>query len=177
MCLIYGFLFCISAVSAQTLGLGNGFLTRNTTVFDIALVKDSQTLYSLKPRSTSGFDFIPSDKMTLRQGNHNYHLGDITFRARTSGSSAWISGDTSTNRRPVTALSASGAVFAASDLTPTLPTDSPLNIVRRWVIDNNNLQLSFTIKNAQSVLVEIGALGVPLEFNNVSKSCATDQTA
>ncbi|KAF9056072.1 hypothetical protein BJ165DRAFT_1430646 [Panaeolus papilionaceus] len=173
LCLIYGFLFCISAVSAQTLGLGNGFLTRNTTVFDIALVKDSQTLYSLKPRSTSGFDFIPSDKMTLRQGNHNYHLGDITFRARTSGSSAWISGDTSTNRRPVTALSASGAVFAASDLTPTLPTDSPLNIVRRWVIDNNNLQLSFTIKNAQSVPVEIGALGVPLEFNNIF----TDRTA
>ncbi|PPQ73464.1 hypothetical protein CVT24_007555 [Panaeolus cyanescens] len=161
-------LVCASVVSAQTLGLGNGFLTRNTTVFNVALVKDSQTLYSLKPRSNSGFDFIPADKMSQRQGNRNYHLGDITFRARASGSSAWISGDTSTNRRPVTAITPSGSSFASSDLTPTLPTNSPLNIVRQWVIDNENLQLLFVVKNTQSVPVEIGALGIPLEFNNAS---------
>lgn len=105
--------------------------------------------------------------MTWRQANGNYHLGDITFRARTVGSSAWISGDTAASRQPVTVLSTSGSVFAASDLTPTLPTNSPLKIIRQWVVDKDNLQLLFVVKNTQPVSVEIGALGLPLEFNNV----------
>ncbi|PPR01779.1 hypothetical protein CVT24_001802 [Panaeolus cyanescens] len=131
--ILQSFLLCVSVAYAQTLGLGNGFITKNTTIFNIALVKDSQTLFSLTPNKNPAFDFIPSDEMTFRQGNGNYHLGDITFRARTVGSNNWISGDTSTDRRPVTAFPPSGSVFAASNLTPTLSVDSPLNIVRHGI--------------------------------------------
>ncbi|KAF8079162.1 hypothetical protein FPV67DRAFT_1404202 [Lyophyllum atratum] len=167
-------IFCISMaslVSAQ-LGLPNGLLPFTTPTFSLQLVKDSQTLYSLKPAGSS-FDFIPGDKMTQRQNNGQYHLGDITFRARKVGSTAWVSGDSSTARRPVTALAVSGTTLAAANLAPTLPSTSLLSITRRWVLQNNVLQLLFDVTNSQTTAVEIGALGIPLEFNNIF----TDRTA
>ncbi|GLB43575.1 hypothetical protein LshimejAT787_1400870 [Lyophyllum shimeji] len=158
-------------VTAQ-LGLSDGFLSFNTSTFSVQLVTDSQTLYSLKPAGSS-FDFIPGDKMSQRQNNGQYHLGDITFRARKVGSTAWVSGDTSTARRSVTPLPASGTTLAAANLAPTLPSSSLLSITRRWVLQNNVLQLLFDVTNAQTTAVEIGALGIPLEFNNIF----TDRTA
>ncbi|KAF8167585.1 hypothetical protein B0H34DRAFT_23059 [Crassisporium funariophilum] len=163
-------------VTAQTntLGLADGFLSFNTSTFAVQLVKDSQTLYSLKPRASgSAFDFIPADKMSLRQSNGNYHLGDVTFRVRKSGSTTWVNGDTSSSRRPVTALPAVAPVLAAANLSPTLPSNSLISITREWVLQDNQLQLLFLIKNSQTVPVEIGALGLPLEFNNIF----TDRTA
>jgi hypothetical protein len=165
------FIYMSQTVSAQangTLGLADGFLSFNTSVFAVQLVKDSQTLYSLKPRvNNTAFDFIPADQMTLRQNNGNYHLGDITFRVRKVGSTTWLSGDTSAARKPVVALPISGSTLAAADLTPTLPSNSLLNITRRWTLKNDQLQLLFAVQNSQTVAVEIGALGAPLEFNNV----------
>ncbi len=158
----------VARSQTPTLGLPDGFITLDTPLFSVQLVKDSQTLYSLQPKNVSGgFDFIPADQMTLRQFNGNYHLGDITFRARTVGSNAWLSGDTSASRNTVTALPASGTTLAASNLSPTLPSDSLLNITRRWVLDNGTLELLFDVINSQNTSVEIGALGAPLEFNNV----------
>lgn len=160
----------LSVVSVQcqqaTLGLADGFLSFNSSTFAMQLVKDSQTLYSLKTINGE-FDFIPADQMTLRQYNGNYHLGDITFRARLAGSSSWSSGDSSAARKPVKALSATGSTFATSDLSPTLPANSLLKITRRWVLSNGTLELLFDVTNSQSSSVEIGALGAPLEFNNV----------
>ena len=104
--------------------------------------------------------------MSLRQYNGNYHLGDITIRARTVGSSNWVSSDSAANRKPVSVLPAGGSTLAAANLAPTLP-GSLLNVTRRWVINNNQLNLLFDIKNSQKTAVEIGALGAPLEFNNV----------
>lgn len=151
-------------VSAQ-LGLPNGFLSFTTPTFSVQLVKDSQTLNSLKPVGSS-FDFIPADKMTQRQNNGQHHLGDITFRARQVGSTAWINADSATARRPVTAQAVSGTTLAAANLAPTLPSTSLLNITRRWVLQNNVMQLLFDVTNSQTTAVEIGALGIPLEFNN-----------
>lgn len=150
-----------------TLGLADGFLTFSAAPFSVQLVKDSQTLYSLK---NGNFDFIPADKMTQRQYNGNVHLGDISFRARVVGSSAWISGDTFSSRKPVRALSTSGPTLAAADLSPSLPSNSLLNITRRWVFQNNTLQVLFDVTNSRANSVEIGALGAPLEFNNVTYS-------
>jgi hypothetical protein len=42
------------------LGLADGFSTFNTTAFNVQLVKDSQTLYSLSPAGST-FNFIPTD--------------------------------------------------------------------------------------------------------------------
>lgn len=147
-----------------TLGLVDGFLSFAAAPFSVQLVKDSQTLYSLK---NGNFDFIPADKMTQRQYNGNVHLGDISFRARVVGSSAWTSGDSFSSRKPIRALSPAGPTLAAADLSPTLPSNSLLNITRRWVFQNNTFQLLFDVTNTRTSPVEIGALGAPLEFNNV----------
>lgn len=162
-------LIYVQHASAQdTLGLADGFLSFNTSIFAAQLVKDSQTLYSLKPLvNNASFDFIPADQMSLRQSNGNYHLGDITFRVRKVGSTTWLDGDSSSARKPVTALPISGSVFAAANLAPTLPTNSFLNITRKWALQTDQLQLLFSVQNSQSFAVEIGALGTPLEFNNV----------
>jgi hypothetical protein len=165
--LVYLTSFLFGLADAQ-LGLSDGFTSFQTSAFSMQLVKDSQTLYSLMP-SGSTFNFIPSDKMSLRQANGRYHLGDITFRARQAGSSNWVSGDTSTNRHTLTPLSVSGNTLAAANLAPTLPSGSLLNITRRWVNQNGQVQLLFDVKNSQNVAVEIGSLGAPLEFNNVNK--------
>ncbi len=151
-----------------TLGLADGFLTFNTPSFSVQLVKDSQTLYSLKPGDgSSTFDFIPADKMSQRQYNGNVHLGDLSFRARVLGSVTWLSGDTYTSRKPVMPLPVSGITLAASNLSPTIPSNSLLNITRRWVAHDGILELLFDVTNSLESSVEIGALGASLEFNNV----------
>ncbi|KAJ8093585.1 hypothetical protein PM082_020443 [Marasmius tenuissimus] len=161
---------------AGQLGLPNGFLSFSTPSFSVQLVKDSQTLYSLKPRTGGGPDFVPQDVMTKRQNNGQYHLGDITFRARKVGSTAWVSGDSASARRPVTALSVSGNTLAAANLAPTLPSGSLLSITRRWVLTNDQLELLFDVTNSQTTAVEIGSLGAPLEFNNIFTGRTAAQT-
>ncbi|KAJ7229135.1 hypothetical protein GGX14DRAFT_692916 [Mycena pura] len=158
-----------------TLGLSDGFLTFNTSVFNVQLVKDSQTLYSLTPKGST-FDFIPTDQMTLRANNLNYHLGDTTFRARKVGTTPWISFDSSAARKKLTANTVSGTTLASANLAPTLPTTSLLSITRRWVSDANGIQLLFDVTNSQTVAVEIGALGAPLEFNNIFTGRTSTQT-
>ncbi|KAH9915435.1 uncharacterized protein BXZ73DRAFT_106164 [Epithele typhae] len=160
-----------SDAQTPTLGLADGFLSFDTADFKVQLVKDSQTLYSLQTKD--GFDFIPADVMDQRQYDGNYHLGDLTFRARVVGQTAWTNGDTSSARKNVTQLAASGSTLAAAHLAPTLPGASLLNITRRWALEDGELQLLFDVTNSQSEAVEIGSLGAPLEFNNIF----TDRTA
>jgi hypothetical protein len=119
-------------VALTQLGLQIGCLSLKTSRFSMQLVKDSQTLYSLKTLS-GGFDLIPGDKMTQRQGNGQYHLGDITFRARLLGSTNWISGDSAAARHPVTTL-VSGSALASANLAPALPPNPLLSITRRWAL-------------------------------------------
>ncbi|KAH8094626.1 hypothetical protein BXZ70DRAFT_946891 [Cristinia sonorae] len=164
------FTACSSALAqTATLGLADGFISFTTPEFSVQLVKDSQTLYSLKPANGTGsFDFIPADKMTQRQFNGNVHLGDISYRVRAAGSnSAWISGDSFTSRRTVNTRSAPSSTLAIADLSPTLPSNAPLNITRRWIVQGGVLSLLFDVTNKQTTSLEIGALGAPLEFNNI----------
>jgi hypothetical protein len=49
-----------TAAGQGTLGLADGFLSLNTSVFAMQLVNDSQTLYSLSPAGST-FNFIPTD--------------------------------------------------------------------------------------------------------------------
>ncbi|KZT22629.1 hypothetical protein NEOLEDRAFT_1137625 [Neolentinus lepideus HHB14362 ss-1] len=157
-----------------TLGLDDGFIAFKTPTFELQLVKDSQTVYSLN--TTFGFNFVPTDMMALRQNDSNYHLGDITFRARKVGDTAWTSGDSAAARKPVTTLPASDHVLAAANLSPTLPSDSLLNITRMWTLNEDVFELLFDVQNLQEVPVEIGALGAPLEFNNIFTGRTAAQT-
>ncbi|KAK0450413.1 uncharacterized protein EV420DRAFT_753485 [Desarmillaria tabescens] len=167
--------FCpMTVLSADTLGIKDGFTTFNTGTFTMKLIKDSQTLYSLMPTGSS-FDFMPSDYMAQRADNGQNHVGDINIRARRSGTSAWTTISSVVKRSPVTALSVSGTTIAAANLAPTL-NSTLLGVTRSWSVEDGILQLRFNISNPQSQAVEIGALGAPLEFNSIFTGRTVDAT-
>src|SRR5262249_16650478 len=133
------------------------------------LVKASQTVASLQPKSAGGFDFAPADRLEQRAIDGFHSLGDLTFRARLGNSGRWEDYSTSARRQPVVALPAGAPVLAAADLSPTLPPNCPVQITRRWLLDKGRLVLRFDLKNRLDSSVEIGALGLPMIFNNMLK--------
>lgn len=147
--------------------LNQGTVDFSTPDFTLTLVRSSQTIAALKPKSDSNFDFTPGDLLVSRSQNKYFHLGDLTLRLRAGRSTTWQNYSTAADRKPVTALPAAAPVLAAADLSPSLPADMPLNIVRSWIIENGNLVLRFKLQNRTSQIVQIGALGIPLVFNNV----------
>src|SRR6185312_75160 len=112
--------------------LKEGMLTLDTPDFNLVLVKSSQTIAALKPKSATDFDFTPGDLLIARSQNGYFHLGDITLRLRSANSEQWKNYSTATNRAPVKPLSSSAQVLASADLGPTLPSDIPIRIVRTW---------------------------------------------
>lgn len=157
----------------DNLGLSNGYIALTTANFNLQLVRNAQVLASLKPAGDT-FDFLPFDYLSKRARNGQYHWGDITFRYRQSGATAWTDGNSASARQTVTALTAGSGVLAASRLGPTLPT-GPLNITREWLDVSGDLGLRFTIQNSGSSAVEIGSLGFPAEFNSIfTNRLATD---
>ncbi|GAQ05979.1 hypothetical protein ALT_3300 [Aspergillus lentulus] len=135
----------------DNLGLKNGYISLSTGNWDLKLVKDAQVLASLTPKGNS-FDFLPFDYLPVRTENEQYHNGDITFRYRATGETEWVEAKDA---------------LAAADLTPTLPANSSLRIIRKWVDVDGDLGLSFTITNAANQDIEIGSLGFPTEFNSI----------
>ncbi|KAF4158076.1 hypothetical protein CNMCM6936_003710 [Aspergillus lentulus] len=149
----------------DNLGLKNGYISLSTGNWDLKLVKDAQVLASLTPKGNS-FDFLPFDYLPVRTENEQYHNGDITFRYRATGETKWVEVDSAKSRKAVTVVQAKDAL-AAADLTPTLPANSSLRIIRKWVDVDGDLGLSFTITNAANQDIEIGSLGFPIEFNSI----------
>ncbi len=147
----------------------SGTIDFETPDFSLKLVTTSQTVASLQPKASSGFDFAPMDRLANRAAEGFNSVGDVTFRARASGSGQWTDYSTSAARRPVQALRAAAPVLAAADLSATLPEGCPIQITRRWQLDNGRLVLTFDLKNTSAGSVEIGALGFPMIFNNMLK--------
>ncbi len=147
--------------------LAQGTIDLETPEFTLSLVRSSQTVAALKPKGAGGFDFAPGDMLVERSQDGFMHLGDITLRLRAGDSGEWKNYSTSITRRPVTALPASAGLLAAADLAPTLPADIPLQITRTWALENGKLALRFTLKNRTTGSIQIGALGIPMIFNNV----------
>src|SRR5206468_4540381 len=67
----------------------------------------------------------------------------------------------------VISLPASGTTLAVADLSPTLPADIPLQNSRTWALEEGKLVLRFALKNKTREPVQVGALGIPMVFNNV----------
>ena len=149
-----------------TLGIAEVYQKFETPYFQLKLVKASQTIASLKPVENSNFDFTPSDRLEIRDKDGAYHLGDINLRLRFSDSE-WKSYSTAVKRAPVTPLVPSDSILAAADLANTLPTDIPVNIKRYYEIVEGQLVMRFEIKNTSTKTIEIGALGIPMIFNNI----------
>src|SRR6185369_13817667 len=130
-------------------------------------MKASQTVFNLEPKNTPGFDFAPGDRLEQRDTRGYHHLGDLTLRVRVGNSGPWQKYDTAEGEEPVQPLDAAGPTLAAADLSPTLPADIPLEITRSWIIENGRLVLRFDLKNKTTQPVQLGALGIPMIFNNM----------
>lgn len=159
----------------STLEIDKGFTTLSTKSFEIKLLKSSQTVASLSPVSDKTFDFTPGDRLAIRDKDGLYQLGDINLRIKAADGS-WKSYSTAAKRTAVTALSVSGNVLAAADLSSTLPADIPVTIKRFYEEKEGNLIMRFEITNKSNAAIEIGALGVPMIFNNILEGKTLDET-
>ena len=155
--------------------LEQGYLDLDTPAFSLRLVRSSQTVAALKPKGAEDFDFTPADLLVERSRDGYYHLGDLDLRLRPGTSGAWKSYSTALARKPVLALPSTSPTLAAADLGPTLPADIPLQITRTWAIEDGKLALRFTLKNKTAESVQIGALGIPMIFNNVLNDRSLEQ--
>lgn len=164
-------------ITAQppTLGVEKGDSRYTVKSFAITLIDASQTVKHLSPLSDTSFDFTPSDRLQQRDRDGLYHLGDINLMLRKNGEVEWSRFSTATRRQPVEKLDVGGTILAAADLSTTLPPDIPVTIKRYWETDNGDLVLRFEIMNDSQVPVEVGALGIPLIFNNILEGKTLDK--
>ena len=147
--------------------LDEGYLQFETPQLDLKLVKSSQTVAALDPRSKPDFDFTPGDRLVWRSHNGFYQLGDLDLRLRTGDAGPWIGYSTALKREPVEALKTAKGELAAADLGPTLGANIPLDVRRVWTVENGDMVLRFVLKNKTNQPVEIGSLGIPMIFDNI----------
>jgi len=155
--------------------LAQGTIDLDTPDFTLTLVRSSQTVAALKPKGADGFDFTPGDLLIARSQNGYFHLGDMTIRLRIGDSGNWSNFSTATARTPVLPLPAAVGVLAAADLTPTLPQEFPLQITRTWALQEGKLVLRFALKNKTNQTIQVGALGIPMVFNNILTDRSLDE--
>ncbi len=134
----------------------------------------SQTLRTLSPRAEPGFDFVPSGRAAARQGDGFNQIGDLHLRVR-SADGAWRDFSSAQHRVPVRALPTSGNVVARADITATMGDGFPLIVERTWLRDAGAPVLRFTLSNRGTTPVEVGALGMPMVFDNIITDRSLEQ--
>lgn len=172
-------IFCVNAEAQSrwerlanekgTLGLENGYINKETSEFNLKLVRSSQTIAELKPSGETDFDFTPSDRLELRDGNGLYHLGDINIRVRNIEDDEWSHYSSSRERKPVKPVDGNDNknIIAGADITPTFSKDIPVRIERYWEEKGDKLVLRFRIINTSELPLELGSVGIPMIFNNI----------
>ncbi|WP_370479937.1 DUF5695 domain-containing protein [Tamlana flava] len=158
-----------------TLGIAEVYQKFNTSQFQLKLVRASQTVASLKPLNDLNFDFTPSDRLEIRDKDGLYHLGDINLRIKESDGE-WKNYSTAKKRFPITPLETFGNILAGADLSNTLPSDIPVSIKRYYEIIADGLVIRFEITNKINNKIEIGALGIPMIFNNILEGKSLNET-
>lgn len=133
--------------------------------FQLELRSDTQTLARLSPLAEPDFDFVPGKREAERQGDGYNHIGDIDIRLRTPGG-AWQDYASAHVRKAIRPLAATGKTLAAADITASLGS-IPLRVERRWIDAGGSPLLRFTLTNTSKAPVEIGALGMPMVFDNI----------
>jgi hypothetical protein len=162
--------------STPTLGLEDGTVSFEVPSFSLRLVRASQTVAALRPADDPAFDFTPSDRLEVRAANGYFHLGDLNVRVRRVGAAEWAEASTAARRAPIRPLpTPDESVLAAADLSPTLPADLPLRVVRSWVREDGALRLRFALTNTSDESVELGALGIPMVFDNILSDRSLDE--
>lgn len=155
--------------------LKEGTVDIDTPEFALKLVRSSQTVAALTAKGGEKFDFTPGDLLVERSQDGYYHLGDLDLRLRVGTTGEWRNYSTALARSPVAPLPNTPDILASADLAPTLAADIPLQVTRTWMLKNGKLVLSFVLKNRTKEPVQIGALGIPMIFNNVLNDRTLDQ--
>jgi hypothetical protein len=147
--------------------LEQGLFTFYTPQFILRLVRSSQTVAALKPHEVGGLDFTPGDRLAERYQPGFYHLGDIDLRLRSTASGEWQNYSTARSRAPVTSLPVKEPLLASADLAPALGAGCPLQVTRTWLLEGETLVLRYQLKNNTAQPVQVGALAIPMVFNNI----------
>ena len=134
----------------------------------------SQTLRTLSPRAEPAFDFVPSGRATTRKGDGFNQIGDLHLRVRSAGGE-WRDFSSAQRRVPVRALAATGNVIARADITATMGAGFPLTVERTWLREKGAPVLRFTLANRGATPVEVGALGMPMVFDNIITDRSLEQ--
>lgn len=160
-------MFAAIILSAAAVGAQRTFTTPNWSgAFD----DDSGVLQSLRPTLDPSFDFLPSDVFASRNGVGNYHTGDLTFRWRLNGQTAWEEVDTAAQRTSTpSSVNASDSILESSfDNIFSNSSSRPVSVTRNWREVDGDLILEATIQNSgNSSPVELGAFGFPIEVNSI----------
>ena len=128
----------------STLEIDKGFLNLSTKSFELKLLKSSQTVAALSPGTDKTFDFTPGERLSIRDKDGLYQLGDINLRVK-SADGSWKNYSTAAKRTSINALNVSGNVLAAADLSSTLPADIPLTIKSFYEEKEGNLIVIYSI--------------------------------
>ncbi|HPR33442.1 MAG TPA: DUF5695 domain-containing protein, partial [Prolixibacteraceae bacterium] len=151
----------------STLGVEKGIAHYETDNWEIDLLHSSQTVAGLKAKGQPGLDYTPGNRLAERDKNRFYHLGDLNLGIREAESGEWTFYSTAADRKDVIVLDPDDAdVFAVADLSPSLPADIPVSLIRKWKKEGDQLLMQFELINQTDRVLEIGALGMPLVFNN-----------
>lgn len=142
--------------------------------FVIALRRDTQTLARLSPAAEPGFSFVPTGREAERAGDGYNHIGDLHLRVRAPGGDC-RDFSSAAARSPIRVLPAVGKVIAAADITASMGQGAPFRVERRWIDVAGRLALRFRITNTGGAPLEIGALGLPMVFDNIITDRELDQ--
>jgi hypothetical protein len=143
-------------------------LKLSTSSFNLSVSQSTQTALELSPVVEPEFNYTTGEWSELRKGDGYYQLGDVNFRVRQVGAVDWISYSTASQRGAVEELGNDDlGVLAAARLDGTLPVDVPLEVLRFWENKEDKLVLRFEFRNTRDENIEIGALGIPMIFNNI----------
>ena len=157
------------------LNLEKGTSEFETANFRLGVLNSTQTVAFLKTNDAEAFDFTPGDRLQERSSNGFYHLGDLNIGLRT-GDGPWEYYSTARKRSDIDMLNpGKPEILSVADLTKTLPDSIPLKVTRYWEKDGGDVVMRFTLTNISSEPVEIGALGMPMVFNNNFNGKSLDQ--
>jgi len=157
------------------LGLEKGISEYETASFRLGILNSTQTVAFMRTNDSETFDFTPGDRLEERSSNGFYHLGDLNLGLR-SGNGNWEYYSTAWKRSDIDfTVPAKPDILSAADLAKTLPDSIPLKVIRYWEKEGDNLIMRFSLTNISSEPVEIGALGMPMVFNNNFNGKSLDQ--
>ena len=170
---------CCFTILLCLISLAAAHVHFSTSNFAASFAQDSGVLKSLRPSSDPSFDFSPSDVFHFRNGRRQYHTGDLTLQYRVDGRSEWTTANTAVSRPLIMTPSSVRSGTVISDLNEALQNATgTLDVTRIWKDLLGDLALSFTIQNIAAGVVELGGLGIPIEFNNIfTNRTATETTA